>query len=74
MDLDDPLGYGKTGSCSFAFLIYFIEKLEDFVALAGIYTNSVIPDAKDSILFIDPLSDLYFRIRLQPHVLYAVFY
>ena len=74
MDLDNPLDNGKTCSRSFAFLIHFIEKLEDFVVLAGVYANSIIPDKKGSILSIDPLPDLYFWIRLKPHVLYAVFY
>ena len=74
MDLDDTLDDGQTCSCSFASVINFIEKLEDFVVLAGVYANSIIPDEKDSIHSIDPLSDLYFWICLQPHVLYAVFY
>ena len=37
MNVDDPLDYGQTCSGSFAFLIHFIEKPEDFVVLAGVY-------------------------------------
>ena len=60
VDLDYPLDYGQTCPRSFAFLIHFIEKLEDFVVLAGVYANSIITDKKDSILSIDPLSESLF--------------
>jgi len=51
MNLYDPLDDSKPAPIP-SFIVHFIEQLEDFIVLARIYSNAVVPDEEISS-FID---------------------